>query len=107
MREPKCIVLTSPFSSALDIAREAYPWLPVALLMRHRFDSLALATRVRTPLLVLIGENDTLIAPAHSERLAKAWGGPVAVTRVRGGHDDLQADPRYLDALHAFLDARL
>src|SRR5256885_1603321 len=62
-RPAKCIILTSPFSSALDVARQMYPWLPVALLLRHPFDSAAHAPGIDAPLLVLVGEADTLIAP--------------------------------------------
>ena len=107
LRPPRCVVLTSPFASARDIAREAYPWLPVGWLMRHPFDSLARAASNRVPLLVLAGEGDTLIAPRHSLRLAAAWGGPATVTLVHGGHNDLQGDPRYAAALAVFLDTHL
>lgn len=104
-RRPRCVVLTTPLASALDVARVAYPWLPVALLMRHRFDAAAAAPRASSPALVVIGEADTLIPPAHSERLAAAWGGPVEVLRLPGrGHGDVQDDPRYAPVLHAFLD---
>ena len=107
-RPARCVILTSPFSSALGVAREIYWWLPVALLMRHPFDSLALAPAMRVPLLVMIGEADELIAPRHSLALAAAWGGPVEKLSLPGyGHNDLHVDPRYAAALHAFLDARL
>ncbi|MGE5616113.1 MAG: alpha/beta hydrolase, partial [Bacillota bacterium] len=42
-RPVRGVVLTSPFGSARDIAVEAYPWLPVRWLLRHPFDSRALA----------------------------------------------------------------
>jgi pimeloyl-ACP methyl ester carboxylesterase len=85
-----------------------YPWLPVALLLRHRFDSAARAPGLRVPLLVLVGEADTLIAPHHSERLAAAWGGPVERVNLPGfGHNDLDLHPRYAQALRAFLDRHL
>lgn len=104
-RPVRCVVLTSPFTSARDIARRMYPWLPVALLLRHPFDSAAAAPRVRVPALVVIGEADTLIAPAVSRELAAAWGGPVRIAAMPGrGHNDLAADPGYDAATRAFLD---
>ena len=107
LRPPQCVVLTSPFASARDIAREAFPWLPIRWLMRHPFDSLARAASNHVPLLVLAGDSDTLIASHHSRRLAQAWGGPAAFSLVHGGHNDLQDDPRYGAALATFLDAHL
>src|SRR5438132_364211 len=107
-RPVKCVVLTSPFASALDVGREMYPWLPVALLLRHPFDSATRAPALRVPLLVLVGEADRLIAPHHSERLAGLWGGPVERMNLPGfGHNDLDLDPRYAQAIRAFLDRHL
>jgi fermentation-respiration switch protein FrsA (DUF1100 family) len=103
-RPVRCVVLTSPFSSALDVARSAYPWLPVALLLRHPFDSMAHAPKLKVPALVLVGEADTLVPPEHSERLAKAWGGTVERSRFPGmGHNDVSMHPGYNSAIQAFL----
>lgn len=107
-RPVRCVVLTSPFASALDVAREIYGWLPVSALMRHRFDSAAHAPGVKVPLLVLAGEADTLVRKRHSDKLAALWGGPVQNVSFPGfGHNDLQLDPRYAAAIRAFLDANL
>lgn len=107
-RPARCVVLTSPFSSALDVAKEMYPWLPVSMLLRHPFDSAAHAPRIKLPLLVLFGEEDRLIAPHHSERLAQLWGGPVERASFAGfGHNDLDLHPRYSAAIRQFLERHL
>ncbi|HUP96416.1 MAG TPA: alpha/beta hydrolase [Usitatibacter sp.] len=104
----RCVVLTSPFDSARDVAREIYPWLPVALLMRHPFDSLAHAPRLAMPVLILMGDADDLIPHRHSERLADAWGGPVERVAFEGfGHNDLSMHPRYDEAIKTFLGHHL
>ena len=107
-RAARCVVLTSPFDSALAVARSGYPWLPVAWLMRHPFDSMAHAPRLAMPALVLAGEADTLIPPAHSRRLAGAWGGAQAVVSLPGmGHNDIALHPEYAVAIRGFLDRHL
>jgi cephalosporin-C deacetylase-like acetyl esterase len=107
-RPVKCVVLTSPFGSALDVAREMYPWLPVKLLLRHSFDSVYLAPAVKARALILVGQDDNIIPPHHSQRLAKAWGGPVDRAEFNGvGHNDLQIHPEYGMAVRAFLDRNL
>jgi len=104
-RPARCVVLTSPFASALDVAREVYPWLPVAWMLRHPFDSGRLAPRIAVPALVLVGEGDTIIPKRHSDRLAAAWGGPVERVTLPGfGHNDLDLNPRYREAIREFLD---
>ena len=107
-RPVRCVVLTTPFDSARDVAAGMYPWLPVGLLMRHPFDSLARAPQVKVPALMLVGEGDTLIPPAHSRRLAAAWGGPVELVAYPGfGHNDIHVNPHYDAAIRAFLDRYL
>jgi fermentation-respiration switch protein FrsA (DUF1100 family) len=104
-RPARCIVLTSPFSSARDVAREIYPWLPVGLLLRHPFDSAHHAPRLKVPALILTGDADTLIPRHHSERLAGLWGGPVERAAFAGfGHNDIHANPKYAGTIRAFLD---
>ena len=103
-RPARCVVLTSPFDSARDVAKKIYPWLPVGLLMRHPFDSHAIAPRVKVPALFLIGDTDTLIRPAHSEALANAWGGKAERVVLRGfGHNDLDMPSAYDAAVRDFL----
>jgi fermentation-respiration switch protein FrsA (DUF1100 family) len=104
-RRVRCLVLTSPFDSLVAVARSHYPWAPVGWLMRHRFESIAFARSVSIPALVLIGEIDDIIAPENSQRLANAWGGPVEFVRLPGrGHNDLDVDSRYTNAIREFLD---
>lgn len=105
VRKLRCVVLTSPFESLAAVGGTHYPWLPVRLLLRHRFESAAVAGRITAPALVAYGAEDDIIPAEHSERLAAAWGGPVERLRIDGhGHNDLDLDPRYAPAIAAFLD---
>jgi fermentation-respiration switch protein FrsA (DUF1100 family) len=107
-RPLKAMLLTSPYDSLAAIAHARYPWLPTSLLLRHRFDSLAIAPSLRLPALFLVAERDTLVPPAHSQRLAEAWAGPTERLAFAGrGHNDLEGDPRYLAAIRDFLDRHL
>ena len=104
-RPVRCVVLTSPFASVREVARERFPWLPVSLILRHPFDSAVLAPSIKAPLLVLVGEADELIPPAHSARLASLWGGPVERIGFPGfGHNGLAIHPDYGAAIRKFLD---
>jgi fermentation-respiration switch protein FrsA (DUF1100 family) len=104
-RPARCVVLTSPFASARGVARELYPWLPVAWLLRHPFDSAARAPGIKVPALVITGSDDTVIRPHHSEKLAQAWGGTVERLSLQGfGHNDLDLHPGYASAIRSFLD---
>jgi fermentation-respiration switch protein FrsA (DUF1100 family) len=104
-RSARCVLLTSPFASARDVASEIYPWLPVGLLLRHPFDSAVHAPRLDMPALILMGGADELIPARHSERLAGLWKGPVQRAAFPGfGHNDISLNPQYAATLQAFLD---
>ncbi len=65
------LILESTFTSVRAFAsRFAAP----ALLVRDRFNVLASVRRYRGPLLILHGERDDLIPPAHGRALAEAHG---------------------------------
>lgn len=104
-RPAKCIVLTSPFLSAREVAKELYPWLPVSMMLRHPFDSAARAPGIRTPALFFMGTDDTLVPMTQSQRLAGLWGGTAQQMVFEGfSHNDIQVNPRYGTAIREFLD---
>ena len=103
-RPVHALILVSPFDSLRSIAKRTYPFVPVRLLLRHPFDSLALAAGITAPLLVMAGERDTLIPPEHSRRLAEAWAGPWRWELLPGtGHNDIHAAGRYWPVMREFL----
>ena len=103
-RPVRAVMLISPFDSLRSIARRQYPIVPVSLLLKHPFDSLALAPGIESPLLVLAGDRDTLIPPALSRRLHDAWAGPKRWELVPGAdHNDISSHPRYWPAMREFL----
>jgi hypothetical protein len=98
------VVLVAPYDSLAEVAKRHYRYLPVDLLLRHRFDSVARAPRLRQPLLCLVAERDEVIPPAHAERLYAAWGGPKQRLVLRGaGHNDTDGDPAFWPAIREFL----
>ncbi|WP_374431494.1 alpha/beta hydrolase [Tabrizicola sp.] len=66
------LVLEAPYSAAVDIARAAYPWLPVGLLMKDQFRSRDHIAAVRAPILILHGDDDRVIPPGFGRRLFEA-----------------------------------
>jgi pimeloyl-ACP methyl ester carboxylesterase len=100
-------ILASPFDSLAAVGRQHYPWLPVSLLLRHRFDAASLAIRNRMPLLVVAGENDSIVPPARSRALFDAWAGPKTWQVIADAdHNDLGAFDAFWDGVARFLRER-
>ena len=101
------VILASPFDSLVGVGRQHYPWLPVSLLLRHRFDAASLARRINAPMLALVGDADTIVSPVRSRALFDAWAGPKTWQAIAGAnHNDLGASAAFWDSVVAFLRAR-
>jgi uncharacterized protein len=55
------VILDSPYTSTVDVAARQYPYLPVTYLMWDRFNSRALIAQIGAPLLIVHGDNDTVV----------------------------------------------
>ena len=106
-RSVAAIVLEAPFTSIAALARQHYPFVPAALLVRDRFDAAARIVRLAAPLLVLHGGRDRIVPQRCGRRLLaaapqpkEAWFAPLA------GHNDLAAWGA-LDAAVDFIERRV
>ena len=89
-RAVAAVILESPYTSLLALARMHYPLLPSNLLLRDRYDSLALMPRVEAPMLILQGARDTLVPPAMGREIAAAARAPVQLWEAQfAGHNEL------------------
>ena len=98
------VILVTPYDSLAAVAKRYYWYLPVDLLLKHRFDSIALAPALKQPLLCLIAERDEVIPSAHGERLFEAWGGPKRkVVLQEAGHNTTDVHPLFWTSIREFL----
>ena len=103
-RPLSAVVLVSPYDSLIGIAQTAYPFLPVRLLLKHRFESVVRAPNVHIPLLAIAAAQDTLIPPERSRRLVQAWGGPARLEVLEGrDHNNIHGHPLYWSMIVEFL----
>ncbi len=99
------LVLVTPFDSLVNVARAHFPYLPVGLLMRDRFDSASRASAIEAKTLVVIAGADEIIPRARTDALiARLRSGQTRVIVLDGArHNDIDREPRYLGALREFL----
>ena len=101
---PRGLVLESTFTTLTDVAAYHFPWLPVRLLMRNRFDSLAKIQLYHGPLLQSHGTADEVIPYELGRKLFAAAPAPKQFINLPGGrHNDPQT-PEYNSALKRFLN---
>ena len=95
------LVLLSPYTSLPDVAAEAFPWLPVRLLMLDRFDSASRAGNVAVPALLIHGTRDEVIPFALGLRLSGLLPGARFLPVEGAHHNDLWDGPHVAQAVFA------
>ncbi len=86
---PAALILRSPYTSMADVGQYHYPWLPVRLMLRDRYDSLALMPSVRTRLLIIAGERDRVVPARIQPTTLRSGVEPKTFVSITGAdHND-------------------
>ncbi|MCB0290474.1 MAG: alpha/beta hydrolase [Calditrichaeota bacterium] len=97
-------IALSAWSSLEDVAKVHFPAWLVRALLRERYDSLAAASQITCPALLIHGETDDLIPVTHGVQLSRQlpnlqrW---LAVPHT--GHNDLFSRREVWEALEGFV----
>jgi fermentation-respiration switch protein FrsA (DUF1100 family) len=84
------LVLDSAYSSIADVAQAHYWYLPVRWLVKDRFDSIVRMGAVRSPVLIVHGEDDRTIPAWSARKLLAATPQPKEAHFLpRGNHGNL------------------
>jgi hypothetical protein len=103
-RPVRGVILVSPYDSIVEVARHHYPFLPVSLLLRHRFDSLARVPQIEAPMLCIVATEDRVIPVARSRALFEAWRGAKSWREIPlTNHDSVAGETEYWRSIAAFL----
>lgn len=100
------LVLLTPWCDLPALAAHLYPFLPVRLFVRDRFDNAAALNAFHGPVAILMAERDEIIPAAHTQRLfeharppKRLWVFPAA------GHNSWPSSPglRWWEEVMAFV----
>lgn len=98
------LVLVAPFDSLAGVAQHHYPWLPVRLLIKDRYDSDRHLAGFERPVLVIRAGRDRVVPPRSTDALIAALPSPPTVLAVPdAGHDSVLVPAAPGQALAEFL----
>ena len=100
------LILVSPYTSMMDMGAVLFPWLPVRLLARDRFDTVSKAPQVGLPVLIIHGRQDELIPAAMGERLGTVFPRASVFIVDGAGHNDVYDRAPVLQEVMRFVLAR-
>ena len=102
-RKTTATVLITPYENMIDVAFEKYPFVPIRLLIKHRFESDKYAPTISSPMLALISKNDQIIPKHHAYALTKVWKGKAEVLEVNEDHNSIMKNEAVWKRIEEFV----
>ena len=86
--KPGLLVLASVFTSVPDVAAKLYPFLPVRLLSRFKYNTLESLNSVTCPVFVAHSPDDEIVPFEQGQALYEAAPEPRRFLELQGGHNN-------------------
>ena len=102
------LIVEAAFTSIVDMGREHkfYRWLPIDLITHQRFDSISKINRLKMPVLILHGTEDTVVPFKMSRQLYDKAPSPKRLKLILGGGHNNSArvgGTEYLNTVREFI----
>ncbi len=103
--DPAALVLESAFASIPAMAHETFPWLPVSLFCRFKYDNVVNVTKIHCPVMVAHSKADRVIPYKQGYRVFEAANEPKQFVEISGGHNGggMDSNAHYQEALVKFV----
>lgn len=99
------LILIAPYTSLVDIAADTYPYFPVRLLMKDKFDNKAIIKNVKSPIFMFHGEMDTIIPLKFGKTLFESAPEPKKfITTPQADHNNLDMNAINKNILEFIID---
>lgn len=104
-RHLKALALFSPYDKiAGGTIHDSLPFLPTSVLLKNKFNAISFSHQVKIPVLCLIGEEDNIISPERSFKLAKNLGGKYYTKIIKdASHLSIYTDKNSWEYIFKFL----
>ena len=108
-KKPAGLILESAFTSVPDMGARMYPYMPVRLLSRYKYDTRKALQSVTCPVLVVHSPHDDIIPYENGLQLYESARQPKRFLEIRGDHNEgfYRSGKLYTEGLDGFLTATL
>ena len=99
------IILETPFTSMIDAAKKFYPYIPVKLLLKDKFENKKKIKNINSPILVMHGEADQIVPFSMGKKIYEIANEPKYSYFTKYDNHMMEYDENLLKALKSFLDS--
>ena len=97
------LVLETPFTSMVDAAKNFYPYVPVSLLLKDKYDNQKKIKNINIPVLVMHGEVDQIVPFWMGKKIYEIANQPKYSHFTKLDDHMMEYDEKLLFALKAFI----
>ena len=97
------IILETPFTSMIDAAKTFYPYIPVNLLLKDKFENYKKVKNINVPILVMHGEEDQIVPFSMGKKIYEIANEPKFSYFTKYDNHMMEYDEKLVLALQSFL----
>ena len=97
------IILETPFTSMVDAAKVYYPYIPVGLLLKDKFDNKSKIKNINSPVLIMHGQADQIVPFSMGKEIYKIANEPKYSYFTKHDNHMMEYDENLIKALNSFL----
>ena len=96
------IILETPFTSMIDAAKKFYPYIPVKLLLKDKFENAKKVKNIDSPILVMHGEADQIVPFSMGKTIYEIANEPKYSYFTKYDNHMMEYDEKLILALKSF-----
>ena len=97
------LILETPFTSMVDAAKNAYPYIPVGLLLKDRYENDKKIKNINIPVLIMHGEKDQIVHFKMGKKIYEMAHQPKYSYFTKYDNHMMQYDEKLVLALKTFI----
>jgi len=97
------VILETPFTSMIDTAKKFYPYIPVSLLLKDKFENYKKIKNINSPILVMHGEVDQIVPFFMGKKIYELANKPKYSYFTKYDDHMMEYDENLVLALRSFL----
>ena len=102
-KEFAAVILETPFTSMADAAKTFYPFIPVRILLKDKFENYKKIKNINSPILVMHGEKDQIIPFFMGKKIYELANTPKYSYFTKYDNHMMEYDEKLVFALKSFL----
>ena len=96
------VILETPFTSMIDAAKIFYPYIPVNLLLKDKFENYKKIKNINSPILIMHGEKDQIVPFSMGKKIYEIANKPKYSHFTKYDNHMMEYDEKLVFALKSF-----